>query len=189
MCSSVRTRKLQEQWHLTAILRRIRRSLGRRSRPLGLQGRESTEEQSKMTAVFNCCDAGRMVAAAAAIQRQCERVRRRGYIAVRKSGEYVVVVSFAVSVAIALRHRQRAYSSFIAIYSSSPSLRHVLLLSRHVCVTVVLRFVRCFALTCGCVALSVCHGLILFFPCRPVCLSVRDISRDVYVNHSCVRFM
>jgi hypothetical protein len=51
--------------------------------------------------VFSRCDVGRMIAAVAAIQHQCERVRRRRLcVAVRRSG---VVVSFAVIAAIALR--------------------------------------------------------------------------------------
>jgi hypothetical protein len=145
MCSSVRKRELQEQWPPTAILRRIRRSLGRRGRPLDLKGRESTEERSRTSAVSDRCDVGRMVAAAAAIQRQCERVRRRRLcVAVRRSG---VVVSFAVIAAIALRRHRRLFRIryvicrryrrvfVFAIYSSSPSLfACVLLLCRHVLV-------------------------------------------------------
>jgi hypothetical protein len=104
--------------------------VGSEGRPLDLKGRESTEERSRTLAVSDRCDVGRMVAAAAAIQRQCERVRRRRLcVAVRRSG---VVVSFAVIAAIALRrHRRlfrircvicRRYRVFVAIYSSSPSL-------------------------------------------------------------------
>jgi hypothetical protein len=74
-----------------------------------------------MTAVFNRCDVGRMVAAAAAIQRQCERVRRRRrYVAVRKSAEYVVVVSFAVSAAIALRLSSPVFAFVVLLLSSLP---------------------------------------------------------------------
>jgi hypothetical protein len=171
-----------------------------------------------MTAVFNRCDVGRMVAAAAAIQRQCERVRRRcRYVAVRKSG-VIVVVSFAVSAVfalrprrlfspsslfhlssfpprirrlssfisssfagIALRHRRRAYlSSFLIrrrcrnLFVVAVTFRHVLLLlCRHVLYCC--RVFHSLSLTCGFVVLSVCHGLILFFPCRSVCLSAKRL--------------
>jgi hypothetical protein len=203
MCSSVRKQELQEQWPPTAILRRIRRSLGRRSGPPDLEGRESTEEHSRTSAVFDRCDVGPMVATAAAIQRQCERVRRRRrYVAVRKSGEYVVVISFAVSAAIALRHRRlfffvyaiqfvvayRIASSSAVLWSSFPfvtlfvvafALRHVSCYYYCVVMFIIIAFHSLPCLTCCSVCLSWTHSLNLVG--LSVC-QLRDSFR--YISHT-----
>jgi hypothetical protein len=146
--------------------------VGSEGRPLDLKGRESTEERSRTLAVSDRCDVGRMVAAAAAIQRQCERVRRRRLcVAVRRSG---VVVSFAVIAAIALRRHRRLFRIrryvicrryrrvfVFAIYSSSPSLfiSCIIIVSPCTFIIVASRFIRCIILTCCSVCLSWTHSL------------------------------
>jgi hypothetical protein len=89
---------------------------------------ESTEARSRMTAVFNRCDVGRMVAAAAATQRQqasalqhwlCLGDRREVLLVVRRyrlassSAFLFVVISFVVAVAT---YSSSSPSLFVACY-------------------------------------------------------------------------
>jgi hypothetical protein len=132
--------------------------VGSEGRPLDLKGRESTEERSRTLAVSDRCDVGRMVAAAAAFS--------------DSASEFVGVVCASQCVDRASSSRSLSspplpcgvivgvYSSFIAIYSSSPSLRHVLLLCRHVLLLLSRRvFIRCIMLTRCSVCLSWTHSL------------------------------